>query len=101
MHIKEEIGTCALLEQTAEECAELAQAALKLARKMRGDNPTPATIYELHNKVTEEIADVRVCMDELLKGNVVSYTEVTAIAETKLSRWQKRIEENKSNKNLR
>lgn len=35
------IGTAALLEQLAEESAELAQAALKLARKMRNENPTP------------------------------------------------------------
>lgn len=100
MDIKEEIGLCALLEQTAEECAELSQAALKLARKMRGDNPTPATIDEIHSKLTEEFADVRVCMDELLKSNVVSYPEVTAVAEKKLARWQKRIQEKTNNKNI-
>ena len=95
-NIKDEIGMCALLEQTAEECAELAQACLKLARKFRGENPTPATIYDIQNKLTEEFADVRVCMDELLKGDVVSYTEVTAVAESKLARWQNRIDENKN-----
>lgn len=35
------IGTAALLEQLAEESAELAQAALKMARKLRNENPTP------------------------------------------------------------
>ena len=35
------IGTAAALEQLAEESAELAQAALKTARKLRGENPTP------------------------------------------------------------
>ena len=39
--IIEQIGECAVLEQLAEECVELAQAALKLARKKRGENPTP------------------------------------------------------------
>lgn len=39
--ILEMIGTAALLEQLAEESAELAQAALKMARKLRGENPTP------------------------------------------------------------
>ena len=39
--ILEMIGTAALLEQLAEESAELAQAALKTARKIRNENPTP------------------------------------------------------------
>lgn len=34
------IGTAALLEQLAEESAELAQAALKMARKLRNEKPT-------------------------------------------------------------
>lgn len=40
------LGEPALLEQLAEECSELAQAALKLARKERGENPTPKTEEE-------------------------------------------------------
>lgn len=39
--IIETIGEPALLEQLAEECSKLSQAALKLARKLRGENPTP------------------------------------------------------------
>lgn len=39
--VLEMIGTAALLEQLAEESAELAQAALKMARKLRNENPTP------------------------------------------------------------
>lgn len=37
------IGLPAVLEQCAEELAELTQAALKMARKLRGENPTPVT----------------------------------------------------------
>lgn len=37
--VLEMIGTAALLEQLAEESAELAQAALKMARKIRNENP--------------------------------------------------------------
>jgi hypothetical protein len=40
------IGLPATLEQLAEECAELSQAALKLARLHRGENPTPVTEQE-------------------------------------------------------
>ena len=39
--ILEHVGEAAVLEQTAEECAELAHACLKMARKLRGENPTP------------------------------------------------------------
>lgn len=40
----EYIGKAAMLEQLAEEAAELAQAALKCARIERGENPTPVTM---------------------------------------------------------
>lgn len=99
-NIKEKIGMCALLEQTAEECTELAQACLKLSRKYRGENPTPATIYDLQNKVTEEFADVRVCMLEMLLGKIVIDEEIDVIVGTKTDRWEKRIEEHlKTKKN--
>ena len=41
MKIIEEIGEAAMLEQLAEECTELAKAALKMARIIRKENPTP------------------------------------------------------------
>ena len=47
MKIIDEIGVPAMLEQLAEECSELAHASLKLARKIRGENPTPKDIPEL------------------------------------------------------
>lgn len=95
MNIADEIGVCALLEQTAEECAELAQAALKLSRKMRNENPTPAISFVLRDKLTEEFADVANCMEELLKANVVYEEEANYIAESKMKRWYERIAENK------
>lgn len=70
MNIVETIGTAAVLEQLAEESAELAQAALKLARKLRGVNPTPKTEQECWNALLEEIADVQVAVEQLqLKGS--------------------------------
>lgn len=42
----EAIGSAAMLEQLAEESAELAQAALKAARILRDDNLTPVTLPE-------------------------------------------------------
>lgn len=57
------IGEPAALELLAEECAELAHAALKLARLERGENPTPALPKECQEKIFEEIADVLISME--------------------------------------
>lgn len=56
------IGLPALLEQTAEECSELAQACLKYARLLRQENPTPKTeqecVCELMEDLLYQIKDV-------------------------------------------
>ncbi len=52
------IGKSAALEGLAEECCELAHAALKEARILRGENPTPVSIKEAEKNVTEEFNDV-------------------------------------------
>ena len=59
------IGRAAMLEQLAEEAAELAQAALKAARILRGDNPTPVTLKEAEEHLVEEYTDVYQCAMEL------------------------------------
>ena len=56
--ILNKIGEAAVLEQLAEECTELAQSALKLARKIRGENPTPKSLEECKASLQEEAADV-------------------------------------------
>ena len=61
----EKIGTPAMLEQMAEEAAELAQAALKLARVLRAEHPTPVTLEEAKMNLTEEFTDVQHCAGEL------------------------------------
>lgn len=62
----EKIGTPAMLEQTAEECTELAQACLKLSRYYRCENPTHKSKDEILTNMYEEIADVEICISELL-----------------------------------
>ena len=64
-NIEKIIGKPALLEQLAEEAAELAQAALKYSRILRGENPTPVTEEEASVKVIEEYTDVIHCAMEL------------------------------------
>ena len=63
----EKIGKTAMLEQTAEECAELAHACLKLARYYRNENKVYGkTKEEMLDNLVEEMADVAICFDEML-----------------------------------
>lgn len=59
------IGEPAMYEQLAEECSELGKAALKLARVLRGENPTPLTEEAARAKVIEECTDVAQITGEL------------------------------------
>ena len=61
-YIRDHISEAAMYEQLAEECTELAQAALKMARKLRGENPTPRTKQSILLNVVEEISDVDNCL---------------------------------------
>ena len=61
------IGEPATLEMIAEECTELAQASLKLARALRKENPTPRSVDFCQDAFMEEWADLLLCseyMDE-------------------------------------
>ena len=91
--IIDSIGLPAVLEQLAEECAELAQASLKYARLLRGDNPTPKTEQECLEAVTEEMADVELCNSLLMGGDYVDFDAVMELIEVKDKRWHGRIRE--------
>lgn len=89
------LGTPALLEGCAEECAELTQSCLKLARKLRGENPTPADEREIIANITEEMADVLVCMDAIIESGLISAEGIDSARLYKINRWNKRILEKK------
>lgn len=90
--IAEKIGTPALLEQTAEEAAELANAALKLARLMRGENPTPKTVEDCLESLTEEAAGIELCISLLWsEARVISLQEICRTMNEKRDRWQRRL----------
>ena len=91
--IIDSIGLPAVLEQLAEECAELAQASLKYARLLRGDNPTPKTEQECLEALTEEMADVELCNSLLMGGDYVDFDAVMELIEVKDKRWHGRIRE--------
>ena len=80
-----------MLRQMAEECSELAQAALKYIRAARKE--TPMRIDEAIEHLTEEIADVRLMIDAV-SATVLSerdVDDVQAIKEQKLERWKTRL----------
>lgn len=89
------IGKPALLELTAEECAELAHACLKLARVIRQENPTPVTSDEAIANVEEEIADIDICIDELIKSQIINIKNLLDVKRFKMERLDNRIKENK------
>ena len=84
------------LAMLAEECAELAQAALKMRRVIDPDaSPTTVSTSDAENHMREEVADVLTCL--LVIGDYIDgvnpYSSVEQIMSDKLERWHDRIEE--------
>lgn len=76
-----------LLCGLAEECSELAQAALKLRRAYDQTNPTPVDQDTAFEKLCEEIADVLLYIEQV----TVPMTYILEIKQRKLKRWQSRL----------
>lgn len=71
------IGVPAMLEQTAEEASELAQACLKLARYYRGENKVYGkNESELKDNLAEEIADVNLCIQIVTCDGNIAFKNV-------------------------
>lgn len=80
------VPTPACFELLAEECTELAHAALKWARVLRGENPAAADLHEIACQLAEEASDVH------LVCKVLDIKPDPVIVREKLERWHKRIE---------
>ena len=93
--IIDSIGLPAVLEQLAEECSELAQASLKYARLLRGENPTPKTEEECRDALVEEMADVQLMIDLLTMSGIIGDAEIRTRMGKKMLRWLDRMEEAK------
>ena len=91
----EAIGLPAVLEQCAEELAELTQAALKMARKLRGENPTPVTHAQAAEHLHEELGDVRLCIKVL--DAAMGWDNTATVEAEKLRRWLERINQEQKN----
>lgn len=86
-YIRKNLSSPAQLEQLAEECAELGRAALKLARKHRGENPTPVYMPDVVENLYEEAADVLLCLT--VEG--FDRDNLEARQRRKLERWYHRV----------
>ena len=83
-YVKQVIGEAALYEQLAEECTELAHAALKKARKLRDENQTPLTDKEINDQLAEEFTDL------ILVSDILNMEPSQKILVYKLQRWAHR-----------
>lgn len=90
--ICENIPVCALFEQLSEECAELGHAALKIARILRRENPTPVRLTEAYDNLLEEMSDLSLCLQ------VLALEPNQKIIDQKMQRWVNRIMEAKQKK---
>lgn len=89
MLIRDKLSNTDLLIQLSEECNELSATITKLVRKIRDNNPTPKTLLEIEDSITEEMTDVILCLD-MLNGYYTDYN----IYVKKLKRWFERLENN-------
>lgn len=80
-----EIGESAMLEMFAEELGECQHEALKLARVLRGENPTPKTEKEIRASLREEWSDVVQCSKELNLD--VNWNQIEAKRKRFEQRW--------------
>ncbi|MBR5588588.1 MAG: hypothetical protein IKW41_00340 [Phascolarctobacterium sp.] len=88
-YIKSRISNRALLEQLAEEAAEVSQAALKLIRTMpNSENPMPVTFNEACGKLTDELYDIVIAADIL--GLTLSTKQISD-NHPKIVRWAERL----------
>lgn len=80
-----------LLIQLAEEAAELAQAASKYHRAIRGTNPTPVSQHGARLALIEEVADVNVAAEAVRMKLGILCDEIAIVEDEKIERWKKRI----------
>lgn len=98
-NIAEKLSVAAVLEQLAEESAELCQAALKYARILREENPTPVDVRTAIANLIEEKGDVEICFAVLGKKKIpLEYSHTYLDKETKKHRWLYRLEEKEAEK---
>lgn len=84
-YIRDNLSQAELYGQLAEECTELAQAALKMQRLFMPINMPRMDPYDCREKLEEEIADVRLCL------RVLRLSSHSTIENYKANRWASNI----------
>ena len=97
LDVIERIGIPAALEQCTEECLELGQACIKMARFLRKENPTPMTEKKIKDHIFDEVADVLNCLDVIHASGYFDWDEVLKHADKKAERWKERLKEREDN----
>lgn len=85
--ISDYLSTSDLLCQLAEECSELAQAALKLKMAMEGTNPPQRSILECWDDLDEEIADVFLVIQQMGLTDKKNAEKLLTIIDQKKKQW--------------
>lgn len=84
--IRQLLPIAAQLEQLAEECSEAAKEALKAARILRDENPTPENYEIVMGRLENELNDI---------SNAADVLQVYALGDpAKMFRWCMRLETN-------
>lgn len=83
------------LDQLGEDAAELAHAASKLSRVLRGVNPTPVTRDEAEENLRKEVGDVLTCIAAVTKPGDMAECLIEWNMEIgkNTARWRRRLEE--------
>ena len=84
----EQFGLENRMVQCAEECSELIQVICKCQRVFSGDKTCSYDIKELKQNITEEIADVEICLKQL-KHILCNAEEVERIKVQKIKRTER------------
>lgn len=80
-----DLSKACLYEQLAEEATELAQAAIKMGRILRGENPSPVTPQFVEHMINEGYNDV---MNVI---NILGLCEDKELQREKMRRWIDRL----------
>lgn len=83
-----DLSKACLYEQLAEEATELAQAAIKMGRILRGENPSPVTPHFAEHMIIEEYNDI---MNVI---NILGIPENKELQREKMRRWIDRLNQN-------
>ena len=103
--IAKRLGVEELLTAVAEEASELAQASLKLRRALNGKNYTSKSYYDVLQDLSEEIADVELCIEVLLFSFCENVCYIIngikkSMKEKKVVRWFDRLKRNPVDKEV-